>query len=161
MAWPSSPFGGQSVTHVSGTFCYLCLGTVIKQNNGTSVNSERRPFGSHRHLERSVSLPRQPLHSIIYGHLRLSGTPRKSLKKLAIPLWFVFRFSLRVADLRFSNSHVARIVRSETAPRRSNFNNYGKTRLVKWRVPAHPRELRQQIRCHKNAERTKSIFCES
>src|SRR4051812_21185794 len=22
------PFGGQSVTHVSGTFCYLCLGTV-------------------------------------------------------------------------------------------------------------------------------------
>ena len=29
MAWPSSPFGGQSVTHVSGTFCYLCLGTVL------------------------------------------------------------------------------------------------------------------------------------
>ena len=24
----SAPFGGKSVTHVSGTFCYLCLGTV-------------------------------------------------------------------------------------------------------------------------------------
>jgi len=24
-----APFAGQSVTHVSGTFCYLCLGTVM------------------------------------------------------------------------------------------------------------------------------------
>jgi hypothetical protein len=30
MAFPLSapPFGGKSVTHVSGTSCYLCLGTV-------------------------------------------------------------------------------------------------------------------------------------
>jgi len=27
----SAPFGPKSVTHVSGTFCYPCLGTDINQ----------------------------------------------------------------------------------------------------------------------------------
>src|SRR5271165_2524498 len=35
MASPLSPFGkkGESVTHVSGTICYLCLGSVISLGN--------------------------------------------------------------------------------------------------------------------------------
>ena len=34
MAFPfSAPFRRKSVTHVSGTFCYLCLGSLIKNLN--------------------------------------------------------------------------------------------------------------------------------
>src|SRR5215204_3308385 len=34
------PYRGKSVTHVSGTFCYLCLGTVI--NSLPPLSSMRR-----------------------------------------------------------------------------------------------------------------------
>ena len=40
MASPSSaPFQAKSVTHVSGTFCYLCLGTVTLASIQTTVGS--------------------------------------------------------------------------------------------------------------------------
>src|SRR5690348_15300513 len=34
-----APSGGKSVTHVSGTFCYLCLGTVTRR---VSLSTIRR-----------------------------------------------------------------------------------------------------------------------
>src|SRR5579872_7513107 len=43
------PSGGKSVTHVSGTFCYLCLGTVtitcgVSEKRGLQSSPRLRPF---------------------------------------------------------------------------------------------------------------------
>src|SRR5262249_47405583 len=51
----SAPFGPKSVTHVSGTFCYPCLGTDIPT------------------LHNSRALHETPLHCP--SHLRTPGTP--------------------------------------------------------------------------------------
>src|SRR5580700_9796272 len=83
MAWPSSPFGGQSVTHVSGTFCYLCLGTVkgvrfafrsSKQGifASRSFGSRQNPCEYVRNFENSTVVDRidAPLHSVIQDGLK-------------------------------------------------------------------------------------------
>src|SRR6188472_2649361 len=36
-----APFGGKSVTHVSGMFCYLCLGTVTRIYSILLINEVR------------------------------------------------------------------------------------------------------------------------
>src|SRR5690348_13152068 len=38
-----APFRRKSVTHVSGTFCYLCLGTVIRGFNRFSASGTENP----------------------------------------------------------------------------------------------------------------------
>src|SRR3954447_23317003 len=45
-----APFGGKSVTHVSGTFCYLCLGTVKGSRKSGFGGSTRTVRGWFRKL---------------------------------------------------------------------------------------------------------------
>src|SRR5215472_5327859 len=66
----SAPFGPKSVTHVSGTFCYLCLGT---DTGGYLVLPIPVQCTCSRDRSRRLSFPMfsangQPRQSVVLGH---------------------------------------------------------------------------------------------